>query len=289
MKRLIRKSQTEIYLKDIVDPITINFESGPQLQYTIDEKNRDFAIVVIDGKVYTGPTHEQAVHSNTNFNYNEVENMKSAYAHYVTGKDGNKYIILYPFVDNMTITEAAQILKEHYPNEIICVEEDMWEGEDSYITQVAKKIIKKANKINLKDILKPEDIEFYGLNTDYGNRDFAIAYINGELLEGQVHKDLVEEYINNYGMDEDIIDHGEGYVTEEELDDLDLPCGFASYIKGIDGNDYIAIYPGTMYGYDMYDFKDELSKKYPNAIICADDNDRYEYYDENSDIYIETI
>lgn len=59
--------------------------------------------------------------------------MQSAYTNYVTGKDGNKYIILMPFTDNMTIDEAIQILKLQYPTEIICVDEDVSGDEDDFI------------------------------------------------------------------------------------------------------------------------------------------------------------
>lgn len=150
-----------------------------------------------------------------------------------------------------------------------------------------KRLKKLSEKIYLKEILNPQEAETYGWNTDYGMRDFAISYIDGQLFEGDVHKDMLEHFIQNNDLNEDIIDYGEGFVTEQEQEDLDLPCAFASYIKGMDGQDYIAIYEQTVYGLDIYDFKDILKNKYPNAIICIDQN-RYGNTDYENP-YLETL
>jgi hypothetical protein len=139
-----------------------------------------------------------------------------------------------------------------------------------------KRLIKKANKILLKDILSPESIKAYGYNTDYGNREFAISYINGYIYDGETHKDTVEEYLNsNDGDADDYLNRDEGFVTNEEQQDIDIPMAFASYVKGIDNKDYIAIYPESLFDTDIDDFVSELKNKYPNAIICIDNNDRY--------------
>lgn len=152
-----------------------------------------------------------------------------------------------------------------------------------------KRLVKKAEKINLKDILDDESIEFYGLNTDYGNRSFAISYLDGQIYEGDVHKDIVEEFLNNNNMDADeYLNYSEGFVTNDEQDEIDIPMAFGSYIKGKDGKDYVAIYPGSLYYVGMNEIADIMRKKYPNAIICIDDNDRY-MQEEGKEVYIEKI
>lgn len=151
-----------------------------------------------------------------------------------------------------------------------------------------KRLIKRAEKIYLKDILNPNDIETYGYNTDYGNRKFAISFINGNIYSGETHKDTVEEYLNsNDGNADDYLNRDEGFVTTEEQEDIDVPMAFASYISGIDNKDYIAIYPESLFNVDMNDFISVLKKKYPTAIICEDTNDRYMCQLDN--IYLNTI
>lgn len=148
---------------------------------------------------------------------------------------------------------------------------------------------KLAKKIYLKDIISEDNLDSYGYNTDYGNRTFAISYINGKLFEGDVHKDTIEEYLQNNNYDpNEILNYSDGFVTENEQSEMDLPTAFASYIKGIDGNDYIAIYPGSLYNVGLDDVESSLKSKYPNAIICLDNNDRYAYSDDPN-VFIETI
>lgn len=150
-----------------------------------------------------------------------------------------------------------------------------------------KRLIRRSEKVYLKDILNPNNANSYGYNTDYDNREKALIYIDGEIFENATHKDALEEYLENNKLDPDILNNQEGYVTWEEQEDLNLPTGIASYIKGIDGKDYIAIYPDSMFNLDYDEFISVLKKKYPNAIICKDENDRYSTQDNST--YIETI
>lgn len=151
------------------------------------------------------------------------------------------------------------------------------------------RLIKKASKIYLKDILDPNSIKIYGENTDYGNRDFAISYINGKLYDGETHKDTVTQYLNDKNQDPDeYLNYEEGFVTPDEQDNIDNPMGFASYVKGIDSKDYIAIYPDSLFNLSIDMFVSALKNKYSTAIICEDNSDRYRCY-ENGTAYIETI
>lgn len=124
-------------------------------------------------------------------------------------------------------------------------------------------------------------------NTDYDNREFAISYINGKIYDGDVHKDTIEQYLSDRNLDIDVINNSEGFVTEKEQEGFNLPMAFASYVRGRDGNDYIAIYPQSLFNITIEQFISAISQKYPNAIICVDDNDRYTCQSE--DAYIKTI
>lgn len=148
-----------------------------------------------------------------------------------------------------------------------------------------KKLIKKCEKIYIKDILTKEQIDMFGINTDYGNRDLAISYINGELYEGDTHKDTLQEYLNNNKMNVEL-DHSEGFVQYYEQEDVNLPMGFASLINGTDGKTYIAIYNETLFNITLNDFVNVLKIKYPKAILCTDDFTRDGTFD---DAYMATI
>lgn len=147
-------------------------------------------------------------------------------------------------------------------------------------------IIEKT-KIYLKDILQSENIKKYGYNTDFNNRAFAISYIDGELFEGDTHKDTVSSYLEEHNMNLEYIDKTQGFVTKEELEDIDLSMAFASYIKGIDNKDYIAIYTETLFYVSMDILIMELEKKYPKAIICYDSNDRYNFDNQCDETHLE--
>jgi len=138
-----------------------------------------------------------------------------------------------------------------------------------------KRLLKISNKVYLKDILYPNVIKTYGYNTDYGNRDFAVSYIDGELYEGDAHKDTVEEYLTAHDDDADsYLDFEQGFVTSEEQESIDIPMAFASHISGRDNKEYIAIYPETLFNVSMDKFILSLKNEYSNAILCIDNNER---------------
>jgi hypothetical protein len=147
-----------------------------------------------------------------------------------------------------------------------------------------KRLIKKSEKIYLKDIIDSNQLESNGYNTDYENRESALTYINGEIYEDEVHSDAVQRYYDEQEIDKYVPG---GFVDQSIQKDINLPCGFASLIIGEDSKTYIVIYPQTLYNLDLNTFKSALLKQYPNALICKDENDRYIEHDD--DIYIETI
>lgn len=285
-----------------------------------DNNDRECAVVYIDGLFFEAETHNEALTEYTNLNNIRRTNNPSSYKREVLEEELNNNchfedkefcclnkVIFDPiercdvkriFIDdktmqNINMNELISHIKSEYPQFEIFIDNDNTcaHDMDNYqkVGKKLKKIIKKSEKINLKDILSDENIEWYGLNTDYGNRDFAITYLDGKLYEGDVHKDTVEEYLNENNMDPDIyLNYSEGFVTNDEQDDIDLPMGFASYIKGKDGKDYVTIYPGSVYYIGTNEFAEILQKKYPNAIICVDDNDRYTQQND-VDVYIEKI
>ena len=142
-----------------------------------------------------------------------------------------------------------------------------------------KRLIRKiAEKIKLVDILSPDSIEDFGINTDYGNRASAIVFLNGEVVEGEIHREILSEMVNN-------IEGNSGFLDESELKEVNLPIALASKLIGIDGKVYISIYTDSVINTTLNEVKNAISSKFPGAVICKEDN----RYLTNEDSYIETI
>ena len=126
------------------------------------------------------------------FNRKEVAmDMKMAFA-----KESNNSIFVEPDkVYNMSYAEAVDFLKKEFP--------DMEIFDISEINEVAASVLKKA---------------YHGLNS----REKALVYIDGDVLEGRLHTDLVESYLdkNNYlfEVNKDFIENSDKFsdYTDEE-------------------------------------------------------------------------
>ena len=98
-----------------------------------DISNRDFAILIVDGEVFTGESHSLALNkflknnseffrkSNERFENNEIpDNINSlAFAHAV--KENNKLGIYLETqtLKNISVNEAVKILKDNFPESIV--------------------------------------------------------------------------------------------------------------------------------------------------------------------------
>ena len=195
-------------------------------------------------------------------------------------------------LSNVTLEQVISAVKSKYPDFIIYKDNlDVAPYEYDEYKRLAKvsRLLKKrvntifskikfANKIKLIDILDPDNVEDYGVNTDYGNRKSAIVYLNGQVVEGEIHREILEKMTEN-------IKGNSGFVENNELAEIDLPIALASKIDGIDGKEYISIYTDSITKTTLNEVKDAIKIKFPKAIICKED-DRY-YSDENS--YIEVV
>lgn len=195
-------------------------------------------------------------------------------------------------LSNATLEQVINAVKSKYPDFTI-YKDDLnkppYEYDDykrlaktsRLFKKKVNKIISKlkfANKIKLVDILDPNNVEDYGVNTDYGNRESAIVYLNGQVVEGEIHREILEKMTEN-------IKGNSGFIENNELTEVNLPIALASKINGIDGNIYISIYTDSITRTTLNEVKDAIKAKFPDAIVCKE-NDRY-YNDENS--YIEII
>lgn len=127
--------------------------------------------------------------------------------------------------------------------------------------------------IYLEDILSRDKVDRWGLNTDYGVRDYAFMYIDNNLYKGSVHKDILEEYIQNNSLNMSI-DKTNGYITEEEKEDLDLPLVIGSVLTDKNNQKYVIIYDTCFYGWSIDSIISQIKEDFKNHIICIDPLDR---------------
>lgn len=168
---------------------------------------REFAIMIINGEVYTGEFHSQILNkylkdynamlsnSTKRFKPNNVINNKEndihqlAFAHFTIDKDTSKEIIYLETdksLQNMTPEEAASILKQKWPNAEIrddCTIETPNTSYKLYDLILAKKDLRKNayDSVDIRDILLTPT-PLYGQDY-FKQRDPELLKKNKELHE----------------------------------------------------------------------------------------------------------
>ena len=168
---------------------------------------REFAIMIINGEVYTGEFHSQILNkylkdynamlsnSTKRFKPNNIINDKEndihqlAFAHFTIDKDTSKEIIYLETdesLQNMTPEEAASILKQKWPNAEIrddCTIETPNTSYKLYDLILAKKDLRKNayDSVDIRDILLTP-IPLYGQDY-FKQRDPELLKKNKELHE----------------------------------------------------------------------------------------------------------
>ena len=168
---------------------------------------REFAIMIINGEVYTGEFHSQILNkylkdynamlsnSTKRFKPNNIINDKEndihqlAFAHFTIDKDTSKEIIYLETdesLQNITPEEAASILKQKWPNAEIrddCTIETPNTSYKLYDLILAKKDLRKNayDSVDIRDILLTP-IPLYGQEY-FKQRDPELLKKNKELHE----------------------------------------------------------------------------------------------------------
>ena len=168
---------------------------------------REFAIMIINGEVYTGEFHSQILNkylkdynamlsnSTKRFKPNNIINSQEndihqlAFAHFTIDKDTSKEIIYLETdgsLQNMTPEEAASILKQKWPNAEIrddCTIETPNTSYKLYDLILAKKDLRKNayNSVDIRDILLTPT-PLYGQDY-FEQRDPELLKKNKELHE----------------------------------------------------------------------------------------------------------
>ena len=198
-----------------------------------DADSRDYAVAIINGEIYEGHTHAEAVNKflnnrgkalNNNYErppvvlrklpdatdedieemdecfqdmYTMDREVKSiAFAHVCCNNEENCIFLEQSSLHNITLEEAVKILKEKYLNFKI-YNDDVKDNEEEVGYKLLAKLISN-NLVKISRLKKQSD--FY----DKNNRDTAILIIDGEVLEspkGGEHQDLIKEYFKNKGLD----------------------------------------------------------------------------------------
>ena len=168
---------------------------------------REFAIMIINGEVYTGEFHSQILNKylkdynamlsnstkrfkpNSIINSQENDIQQLAFAHFTIDKDTSKEIIYLETDDslqNMTPEEAASILKQKWPNAEIrddCTIETPNTSYKLYDLILAKKDLRKNayDSVDIRDILLTPT-PLYGQDY-FKQRDPELLKKNKELHE----------------------------------------------------------------------------------------------------------
>lgn len=174
---------------------------------------REFAIMIINGEVYTGEFHSQILNkylkdynamlsnSTKRFKPNNIINSQEndihqlAFAHFTIDKDTSKEIIYLETdesLQNMTPEEAASILKQKWPNAEIrddCTIETPNTSYKLYDLILAKKDLRKNayDSVDIRDILLTPT-PLYGQDY-FKQRDPELLKKNKELHERGEYRD----------------------------------------------------------------------------------------------------
>ena len=198
-----------------------------------DIYNRDYAVAIINGEIYEGNTHAEAVNKflsgsgkSLNDDYGrppivlrklpdatdeDIEKMDGyyqdmytvnrevksiAFAHVCNSIEEEGIFLEQYSLYNITLEEATKILKDKFPNFKI-YNDDVRDKEE----EVGYKLLAKLISNNLVKVSRlKKQADFY----DKNNRNTAILIINGEVLEyqnGGEHYDLIKEYFKDKGLD----------------------------------------------------------------------------------------
>ena len=198
-----------------------------------DIHNRDYAVAIINGEIYEGNTHAEAVNKflsgsgkSLNDDYGrppialrklpdatdeDIEEMDDffqdmytmdrevksiAFAHVCNNSEEEGVFLEQSSLYNTTLEEATKILKDKFPNYKI-YNDDVRDNEEEVGYKLLAKLISN-NLVKISRLRKQAD--FY----DKNNRNTAILIINGEVLESQnggEHYDLIKEYFKDKGLD----------------------------------------------------------------------------------------
>lgn len=138
------------------------------------DEGRVTAIVYINGKVYEDRNHSGAICQYYDETNDENEDYNVAVGYLCT--DGNIYLSLDTLrnIDKNDIDDVLLKIKEKYPNNDI-VQDSFYNKNDS------------NNGKKLAELKKTA--------MDFGDRDFAIAYINGEVFRARTHAACINKYL----------------------------------------------------------------------------------------------
>ena len=185
-----------------------------KLAHDVDE--RSFAICYLDGKIYKGHTHAEAINKylkeNFDINLNElymrprIETNDIALPPYRQEDRENIFnnikqigfgsVIALDVLDdgyngevylddnssvNLNMDDFINVIKKEYPEYEIYLE--------SSHKKIACLDLRKIANIERKDLRK--------LAHDDGDRSFAICYLDGEIYEGETHASTIDQCLNN--------------------------------------------------------------------------------------------
>lgn len=216
----------------------------------IADMSRDYALCIINGKIYSGDTHGEAVSKYLkelgidDIEFNDREELNNVlgnnfYSQFAAAHVlDNKIYLDKHSLENINEQQCVSIIKKELPN---------------------------------YEILDYDSREKLALH-DRANRTSAVMYLEGNILEGYDHWDMINEYlIKHYNIDRD--------KKEWEANNIfnDLP-----YMMGSKVDEDMTIYLDsiTENNVDVNEVINTFKKSYPNydIVIEEDDDESYNEY-----------
>lgn len=256
-----------------------------RLKKVADMNGRDFAICIINGNVYEGDLHGEAVSKYLKdlgiediemFDRDELDGiigLKSQFA--AAEAKGKKIFIDDEILENITLQQAAKLIKDKYP-------------EFSVYKRNSDEVI--ANSFS--GLKKKIRLRKYS-NHDFNNRTTAIVFINGEFYEAHTHAKAINEYLANVNSEQFEDDFTRPYtkLNPESIPDKkerETTKNFRAIAKEqafahkVEEEKAIYIEENSLSGIDMYSAAEIFKDQYPSYTIYNDDkydekNDEYEY------------
>ena len=245
----------DVYIDETQEKIAnMIIHKSNRLKKVIALNDRDFAIAIINGEVFDGDTHGEAITKYLKsigiddisvYDRDELEMIMGhgfknqfAAAH---AKDNSIYIEP-TTLENISLNDAVNLIHTKYPQYNI------------YDVDSNEKL---ANVIRLKKNAG-----------DPLSRKFAITYIDGKIYEGDTHAECINKYLkdNNLPIKKENVYFR--FDIDENINTNEHSLGFA-YMSN---NDNIYIYKDQLINLSLDTFINELKNNYNNNI-----------YDEESD------
>lgn len=136
-----------------------------------------------------------------------------------------------------------------------------------------KRLIKKS--VNIGGVLTLKDLRINSKTIDLYSRDEAFVYIDGDLLVGSTHPDLVVDWLNGgNGRIQNTENIKDDIHNRRNIDNVKL-LAFGHIITLLDGQKAAVVENNSIQGRIMLFLPDALFEEYGNIQIFTTNDDKF--------------